>query len=157
MGDSCQKAGQTEVILGHWGVICASFGVILAIFLPNSAILGETDRLRMSEKNYSQSLGFCQDGVGGIRTTGRWIADVRRAWPDLSTYTPTFWTWSALVCGIMGMITLAIVAGVAGYCIKAFVVPLMYLRDLRAWPATKLFFSTLFMPHLGSFVLFFSS
>jgi len=81
-------------------------------------------------------------------------ADLRTAWPTPSLFSPGAPTIIAAIFFVLSCLTTALVQVFCSLCIEDFVIPLMYQRDLKAWPACKVFMATMLRGHLGTFILY---
>ncbi len=82
------------------------------------------------------------------------LHDLRAAWPDLDAF--QIGTGTILAIVIVGVLSLALTAvwWFCGMCINDFVVPLMYVRGTKAWPACKEFMATMMRGNFWRFVLY---
>jgi hypothetical protein len=82
------------------------------------------------------------------------LPDLRAAWPNLENFEIGKGTVLAILVGIGGFLLFGLSIGFCQMCINDFVVPLMYLRGINAWPACKEFVVTMLRGNFWRFVLY---
>jgi hypothetical protein len=76
------------------------------------------------------------------------------AWPDITDRVFREAALTALIVMLVGLVLVAIGIGLFNSMIRWFVVPVMYLRNVGALPALRIFGRELLAGHVGHFILF---